>query len=196
MILNYDYLFFKIKQKGYPIEVYCIKKLGKSHGYLSSLKSQSRIPQKEVLDYMIKDLELNTEALWQKTETVDGKNPVEEMKPTGIPEKSDFEIMVEKMLEEINTKLDLVLEMDEKLNKVIKYLPEKTPQDRADELLKTMLAGRKSCDYDDYLRRLGVIGVGKEFGITTVNEGEYEIKVTGYGNGKKRWVMRKEAKEA
>lgn len=190
MKLNYGYLFFKIKQKGYSVEAYCVKKLGKSHGYLSALKSQSRIPQKEVLDYMIKDLELDTEALWQKTETVDGKNPVEEMKPTGIPEKSDFEIMVEKMLEEINTKLDLVLEMDEKLNRVIKYLPEKSPQERANELLVKMLQNRQSCDYDDYLRRLGVIGVAQEFGIAAVQN--YEIKVTGYGSGKKRWVMRKE----
>lgn len=186
MKLNYDYLFYKIREKGYSIETYCVKKLERSHGYLSALKSQRRIPQQDVIDYMIKDLELDLNALWQKAELE------EPQKAPDIPEESEFEILVKKQLEEINTKVEMLLELEDKLNKVLKYLPEKTPQDRADELLKTMLAGRKSCDYDDYLRRLDVIGVGKEFGITTVNEGEYEIKVTGYGSGKKRWVMRKE----
>lgn len=75
---NWDYLYFKITEKGYAINEYAQKKLGKSGSYLSYYKNRRIAPPTNSIVFMIKDLELNEDALWQIQEVEEPKVDVAE----------------------------------------------------------------------------------------------------------------------
>lgn len=75
---NWDYLYYKIKDKGYTVAYYSTKLLGKSGSYLTYYKATGHNPPQNMITFMIKDLELDENALWQINET---ENAVEVDEP-------------------------------------------------------------------------------------------------------------------
>ena len=62
---NWDYLYFKIKEKGYTITYYSAKILNRHQSYLQYYKTRNEAPPQNVITYMIKNLELDENTLWQ-----------------------------------------------------------------------------------------------------------------------------------
>ena len=136
--LNWDYLYHMIrKRSGYSVVDYCTHKLHKTGSYLSGFKRRGSEPNSNVITYMIKDLGLDQNALWQIDEFTEENDPNEltaeefnelftEKRPDELPVATDE--IVEKdsvdpvwlmnTLEDINTKLDMFLEMEERLVRV------------------------------------------------------------------------------
>ena len=140
--LNWDYIHHCIKERtGYSLSKYSQVKLGRSESYLSQCKNGGFNLSKNALDYMIKDLGLEEDALWQTSEMdieemeLDNEMTAEEFAkafaenpkpamvekayeadPTPVLFYEPKEDRTEALLEEINTKLDMVLELEEKLN--------------------------------------------------------------------------------
>lgn len=145
--INWDYIHHCIKERtGYSLSKYSQVKLGRSESYLSQCKCGRLNISNNALTYMIKDLGMDENALWQISESDTTKEaefnhemtaeefaeayalePPEEEKPQE-EQKNNVELLAPSwkppifgdaginLLEEINTKLDMVLELEEKLN--------------------------------------------------------------------------------
>lgn len=188
MKLNWDYLEYELKKQGWSAKQYAMKKLRRSNSYLSAVKTGRMNLPENVLEFMIKDLNLNRDILFENVKTYNIKEEAKEELP---PLESDFEIEVRAALKEINEKIDLLMELDDKLTNILKHLPQKTPLEKAVDLLNRMHSKAGRCEYNDFVIRLGMIGLDKDVADEAIKKTEATLKVSGYGNGKKTWIIRK-----
>lgn len=174
--LNWDYIYYAIRNKsGYSVIGYCKHKLNKNESYLSQCKRGTMRLSGNVLTYMIKDLDLDQNALWQISELDQPEEPEEnemtaeefndkftvkeesnDNKENGWPEikhiplkhipTEDVPDEATNLLEEINTKLDMVLELESKINRLEEAVNEisNTPKESVLDLViraATLLKG-------------------------------------------------------
>ena len=166
--LNWDYLYYAIRNKsGYSVVGYCKHKLNKHESYLSQCKRGTMRLSGNVLTYMIKDLDLDQNALWQISELDQPEKPEEnemtaeefndkftvkeesnDRKEDGIKHIPTKDVPREatNLLEEINTKLDMVLELESKINRLEEAVNEisNTPKESVLDLVikaATLLKG-------------------------------------------------------
>lgn len=166
--LNWDYIYYAIRNKsGYSVIGYCKHKLNKNESYLSQCKRGTMRLSGNVLTYMIKDLDLDQNALWQISELDQPEKP-EENEMTAEEFNDKFTVTEESndskedeikhipakdvpreatnLLEEINTKLDMVLELESKINRLEEAVNEisNTPKESVLDLViraATLLKG-------------------------------------------------------
>lgn len=194
--LNWDYIMYALKEKGYTMKTYSVK-LGKNDSYLSQIKCGYSNMQTDVLNYMIKDVPLDENCLFEKQELPKPKLSVDEAieqfrKPEGlvIPEDSDFEVFVQKALNDIDAKLEMLLELESKLNHIIAFLPQVSPSDKAANLLQEMMK-MGTPDYNDYVRRLNLSNIDKDYAHDAILRAGCEVKQTGYGHSKRPIIVKK-----
>jgi len=141
---NWDYLYFKIAEKGYTISDYAQKKLGKSSSYLSYFKTRSKEPPRNQVVFMVKDLELNEDALWQIQE-IEEPEIVEEVVEPENTEAVDMASMqidasvLEGIKDEL-TKLQLVvMHLTFAINNAIETMDKANKTSPVERLLRVML---------------------------------------------------------
>ena len=121
--------------------------------------------------------------------------------------ESDFEKTVRKRLDDIETKLDMVLELETKINTIhlnlmnlMEQMPKRDPAKEAEEILREFVVARgrggKACEFKLFQEELDRRDVGRSYARDALNRVGATLEATGYGKDKTMWVIMPEVQDA
>lgn len=200
--INWDYLYSVIRVQYGGVGDFQHNVLKKDHSYFNKIRkglTSYCIPE---LEKTVSTLNINQSVLFPElADAPEAEAKAEQEKPFDIADlESDFEKSVRKQLEEINTKLDMVLELESKVNLInlnIANLMERIPkQDMAKaaedvlmEFVQRRGRGGRACEFKLYMEELERHDIPRSYARNALDRAGATLESTGYGKDKTMWVI-------
>jgi hypothetical protein len=226
--INWDYLYGIIRKQYGGVMEFQRNVLKKDGSYYNKI-------QKGLLSYGIAELEKTVDTLKIDQRVLFPEladmpdvlmSPMVEIEKSGLPEpsfdlnkiakkiampfditelESGFEKTVRKMLDDISTKMEMLLELESKVNAIndsltelIERIPKPDMAKKAEEILREFAGqrghGGKACEFKLYMEELERRGVPRSFARDALNRVGATLESVGYGKEKTMWVIMPEDK--
>lgn len=197
--INWDYLYDKIKTCYGNVGDFQVKALKKDHSYFSKIRKGTLSFGIVELEKTISILGLDQRCLFPElADKLEAANAVKTFDITDL--ESDFEKTVRKMLDDISTKMDMLLELETKVNSIsesIAELTERIPKpDRAKaaaDVLKDFVVSRghggKACEFKLFMEELERHDIPRSYARDALNRVGATLESVGYGKEKTMWVI-------